>query len=580
MVVNSPDARRRWIEALHPTWVPRTLSQHLDHMASHFGDSPLVITDTCSYSYSDIVQWSIELAAGLVNAGIRVGDHIALIMGNYPEFVALKFAIARMGAVAVPINYLLRAREIEYIVLQSDAVMLITMDGFLDRDYLADLDELVPGWAQPTPADLGLGKLQRVVVFETAEVAPRYGTKYTLRTLQQAGTAHDYRRMQDYASQDLASSTADIIYTSGTTGSPKGVMLEHDMLLRAAYASAYTIARGKGTRMLFSLPMYHVFGYVECLIAATFVGGAIVPHLRFDPEAMVEAAEKYQVTEIVSVPLMTQKLIDVVKERGFDCPSLLTAFNSGGITPEAMWGEIRQYLGAREIITGYGMSETTASTSCTFPEGDDSYLLTTNGKLKFAGVAGDEKLGGVLAVYQVVNSETGDVLPWGERGELLVRGPAVTRGYYSKPEETARAFTDDGWLRTGDIGTVTEDGYIILKGRVKEAYRCGGEMVMPKEIEDLLNLQPGVAQCVVVGLEDQKMGEVGCACIVAESQQDPDLDQLRIYCCENLAKFKVPKYFRLMSEQDIPMTATGRPQKFKLAEALNLLTQQESASHG
>jgi len=171
-------------------------------------------------------------------------------------------------------------------------------------------------------------------------------------------------------------------------------------------------------------------------------------------------------------------------------------------------------------------------------------------------------------------------LPWGERGELLVRGPAVTRGYYNKPEETVSAFTDDGWLRTGDVGTVTEDGYVTLKGRVKEAYRCGGEMVMPKEIEDLLNLQPGVAQCVVVGLQDAKMGEVGCACIVAESQQDPDLDQLRMYCSENLAKFKVPKYFRRLSEQDIPMTATGRPQKFKLAEALHLLIQQESASHG
>ena len=580
MAVKSPDARRRGIEALHPTWVPRTLSQHLDHVANHFADLPLVITDARSYSYSDMVEWSAELAAGLVNAGIRPGDHVALLMGNHPEFVALKFAIARVGAVAVPINYLLRAREIEYILLQSDAVMLITMDSFLDRDYLADLDQLVPGWAQCNTGGLGLGRLQRIVVFETAEEPPRAGATYTLQTLEHAVTAHDRSRLQGYAKQDLATSNADIIYTSGTTGSPKGVMLEHDMLLRAAYASAYTIARGEGTRMLFSLPMYHVFGYVECLLAATFVGGAIVPHLRFDPVAMVEAAEKYQVTEIVSVPLMTQKIINVVKARGFDCPSLVTAFNSGGITPETMWGEIRQYLGAREIITGYGMSETTASTSCTFPEGDDSYLLTTNGKLKFAGVAGDEKLGGALAVYQAVDPETGDVLPWGERGELLVRGPAVTRGYYNKPEETARAFTDDGWLRTGDVGTVTEDGYVTLKGRVKEAYRCGGEMVMPKEIEDLLNLQPGVAQCVVVGLQDAKMGEVGCACIVAESQQDPDLDQLRMYCSENLAKFKVPKYFRLLSEQDIPMTATGRPQKFKLAEALHLLIQQESASHG
>jgi fatty-acyl-CoA synthase len=579
MEIKTPQERRDWIDTLHPAWVPRTLSQHLDHIATLFPDSPLVITQDGTYSYTDIVHWSTQLAAGLVNAGIRPGDHIALIMGNYPEFVALKFAIARVGAVAVPINFALRAREIDYILKQSDAVMLITMDCFMGRDYLTDLDMLAPGW-DSDPKNGGPGKIDRIIVFETGESVSRSGSHHSLATLADGATTADQERLQSYAFMNLAGSNADIIYTSGTTGTPKGVMLEHDMLLRAAFASAYTIALVPETRMLFSLPMYHVFGYVECLVAATFVGGAIIPQLSFDPTAMIEAAERHQVTEIVTVPLMTGKILEVVKERGFDCPSLVTSFNSGGNTPESMWGEIRQYLGAPEIITGYGMSETTASTSCTFPEGDDSYLLSTNGKLKYAGIAGDSSLDGVLAVYQSVDPESGTVLPWGEKGELLVRGPAVTRGYYNKPDETALAFTDDGWLRTGDVGTVTHDGYITLKGRVKEAYRCGGEMVMPKEIEDLLNLQPGVALCVVVGLQDEKMGEIGCACIVADAAQQPDLNQLRTFCTQNLAKFKVPKHFHLMDEHEIPMTATGRPQKFKLATSLQLLFEKEVSYHG
>ncbi|MCB1602838.1 MAG: acyl--CoA ligase, partial [Xanthomonadales bacterium] len=205
------------------------------------------------------------------------------------------------------------------------------------------------------------------------------------------------------------------------------------------------------------------------------------------------------------------------------------------------------------MLTGYGMTETTASTCCTLPEGDDRHLLTSNGRLKDAGLAGFDQPDDRLAVYKAIDPESGEDLPYGEEGELLVKGLAVTPGYYKKPEENEAAFTADGWLRTGDIGTVDAEGYVALHGRIKESYRCGGEMVMPQEVEELLMEHPGVSNALVVGVPDHKMGEVGCALIVPEGTA-PDSSELIALCAERLARFKVPKHVLFVTESDVPYT--------------------------
>lgn len=557
------DQRRAALEERFQGWAPGSLSKHLDDMTERYSDRPLLILDERQLTYQDVADWSLSLARGLVSLGVKRGDNVALLMANYPEFVALKFAIARIGAVAVPINFLLRANELEYIFRQSDAKALIIMSAFGDRDYLADLEVLMPGWMMAGGGE-AFPLLKHVIVFPGQGSVPKGAM--SVDDLQSLDGPEADARLSEFATQTTGDGIADIIYTSGTTGSPKGVMLEHHMVLRAAYASAFTCAFEEGRRLLFSLPMYHVFGYIECLIGAMFAGGAIIPRLTFDPEDMITAAERHAANEIICVPLMTQKLLEVVRERGFDSSSFTTMFNSGGATPAKMWREIREVLGAQEILTAYGMSETTASTTCTHPEAADDYLLTTNGKLKFAGVAGDPSLNGVLAVYRTMDPETNEVLPWGEPGELIVKGPIVTKGYYNKLEETNAAFTADGWLRTGDIGTVSEDGYVKLTGRIKETYRCGGEMVMPSEVETVLNTHPQVKQSHVVGIEDPKMGEIGCACIIPAVNAQVTEVELIDFCREKLARFKVPKHVLFVGESDIPMTATGRVQKFKLAD--------------
>jgi fatty-acyl-CoA synthase len=559
----TPLQRRAALEARHPTWRARTLSQALDSAAVEFAERPLVLGESQIYTYRDMQIWSRTLAAGLIECGVQAGDHVAVILANFPEFVAVKYAIARAGAVAVPVNFALRRQELSYILDQSDSKVLITMDRLRDRNYLEDLDALAPGWER-SGGGTRWPNLRRVFV-HAAEGKLRTGAT-SLDALNAMGTPTSRAELARCEATGDPHFRSDVIYTSGTTGLPKGVMLTHDMILRAAYASAYTRAFEDGRRILFALPMYHVFGFVECLIASTFVGGAIVPQLSFDARKMLDAARSQRATEMVCVPMMTLKLLDVARQYGFDGSDLLAMFNSGGASPPAIWRDIRELLGAREILTAYGMTETTASTTCTLPEGPDEFLLTTNGRLKFAGVAGDPDLGGVLAQYKTIDPATGLDLPPGLPGELVARGPIVTTGYYKKIEETRAAFNADGWLHTGDVGMITADGYLTLTGRLKETYRCGGEMVMPREIEDLLNEHPLVGQALVVGLPDMKMGEVGCACIVPAGESLPDPQELIDLCASRLARFKVPRHVVFLTAAELPLTATGRTQKFKLAE--------------
>jgi len=558
----SPADRRARLELAYPEWRAMTISAAFDRAARRNPARPLVLTEQGTYSYQQMLLWSKRLASGLIASGVGRGDKVALIIGNFPEYVALKLAISRAAATAVPINYFLRREELRYILRQSQTTTLITMSRLRDLDYLAELSAIAPGW-EANGGGEALPLLRRVFVFP---ISPHPDSRVrTLADLEALANAESDRELLRRESEDDAQACSDIIYTSGTTGRPKGVMLTHDMVLRTAYASAYTRAFEEGRRILFALPMYHVFGYVECLVACSFVGGAIIPQVSFDPERMLDAAERFSATEIVCVPMMTLKMLDVARHRGFHDEQLIAFFNSGGISPPTIWNDIAKQFGAAGVLTAYGMTETTASTCCTLPEGSAEQLLATNGRLKAAGVAGDPQLGGVLAVYKTIDPETGRDLPLGVQGELMVRGPVVTRGYYNKPVESREAF-DRGWLHTGDIGIVDADGYVTLLGRIKESYRCGGEMVIPGEIEEVISRHPLVKQVLVVGVPDEKMGEVGCACVVATENERPRAQELIELCSMMLARFKVPKHVLFVNAEDVPVTATGRAQKFKLAE--------------
>ena len=562
-----PADRQAALEQAKPAWNPLTLDQALSLAASEWPDNEFVVSEQGCFSYRALDQWVTELAVGLVSKGVRKGDNVALLMANYPEFVALKFAIARAGAVAVPINFMNRRDELKYVLEQSEAVCLITMDRFRDLNYLDMLDDISPEWSL-TNCLSALPKRPSVFVFSTGNQPLPAGVS----------TLADLKGEGDIPKQGDPASVSDIIYTSGTTGGPKGVMLTHDMLLRAAYGSAYARAFVTRQRILFSLPLYHVYGYVEGLLAALQVGGAVVIQEQFDPDSTLQAIDRYKVDDILLIPTMTLALLEQLKSKEYPLSSLKSMLSSGGKAPEKIWEDIYQAFGAIEVTTGYGMTEATASSTVTRPDDPVSRLKTTNGRLRDVGVAGESSIDGKLVRYRVVDVNTNEVLKANAIGELRMRGIGVTAGYYNKPEETAAAFDAEGWFRTGDLGVLDEQGYITLKGRTKESYRCGGELVLPLEVESVLTTHEGIAEAHVVAFPDDRMGEVGVACIISQSNAVLSEEALADFCRSRMARFKVPRHFLFLSREDIPVTPTGRPRKFLLAQVVrSLLTSNSSA---
>lgn len=556
--------RRRALEDRYGPWRPRCLAEMLDAAAEPYADRPFVIGESRARSYGELREWSRRIARGLVAAGVRPGDHVALVAPNWPETVAVRFGIARVGAVAVPVNFQLRAEELAYILQQSRAAAVVTMEEFRGIDALDSLDRIVPDWERGRATNLP--DLRLVVTIPADGGASRRAGATTLADLERepedALDAELARRAETMDPHD----TATIFYTSGTTGQPKGVLSTHDMELRSAYASAYTRAFEDGRRIAFALPLHHVFAYIEGLLAAMFAGGSIVIQPAFDPRASLEAIAKHGAGEVLYVPTMSLAVVDAARAGHYDLATLHSVMSAAQSAPARLWHDLREVLGLEQLVTAYGMTETSAATTYTMPGDPVELLVETVGRPKPGGVAGDPELSGLVAVYKAVDPDGGGDLPQGQAGELVTRGPIVGRGYYGKAEETAASVLPGGWLRSGDLGYVRDDGYLVLTGRSKELYKCGGELVMPTEVEDRLTRRSDVHQAYVVGVPDERMGEVGCAWVVPADDAKPDADGLIAYCRDQLARFKVPAYVLFAAADELPLTASGKVQKFKLAE--------------
>jgi fatty-acyl-CoA synthase len=551
--------RRSALEARFPVWEERPLGAWVRQVADRYGDRPLVVTDDRTVSYREADEWSTRLADGLVALGVKPGEHVGIVMANYLEFVPVKFAIAKAGAVAVPMNFLYRREEWQYVLAQSECCVLVTMTGFGGLDYLEMLDQMAPGWDAGESSE-HLPLLRDVIQFP-AEREPRPGVR-TLADLEELG------RGNAGASDEIVvdpRSVGDILYTSGTTGSPKGVLIVHDAPLRTAYASALTRAFDDGWRTLFSLPCYHMFGYVEGLLAVTMVGGSVVLQTKFDPREYLRGIEAHEAVDILCVPTMTVALLEHPEAKTFDLSTLTAVLSGSAPGPAWLWQRVARDLGATEIVTGYGMTETGGAQTLSLPE--DSYELTatTVGRPKLAGSAGIAERGGALTEYRAVDPLTATPLPDGEEGELVSRGPTNMLGFWNKAEESALGLREN-WVFSGDLGLVREDGYLQITGRSKELYKSGGELVMPKEIEELLSAHAEISQVYAIGLNDERWGEIGCVCVVRAPGGTITETEVIDLCRANLARFKVPKLVRFLEAQELPTTPTGKIQKFKLVD--------------
>jgi fatty-acyl-CoA synthase len=548
--------RRAALGERFATWTPRTLHERLDECCARYGGRPFVITDDRSISYDETADWSRRLADGLAEIGVRPGDRVGMVLANYPEFAPVKFAISRAGAVAIPFNYLYRRDELAFVLAQSECAVLITMTGFAGLDYLAMLDSIAPGWDGDGELSLTtLPSLRRVVLLPT-------DGRHRDRVLDVAGLDALGRSHPGASAGQGASpgDLGDILYTSGTTGSPKGVMVTHDAVLRTAYASALTRGYEDGRRILFSLPCYHMFGYLEGLLSVLYVGGAIIPLTAFSPAGYLAGVERHRATDILCVPTMAVAIIEHPDRDRYDLSSLGAILCGSAPAPVWIWEKFRDELGIEEIVTGYGMTESGGAMTLTLPEDPLELSSVTVGRPKLAGPAGTPD--GAITEYKTVDVLTGADLPAGAEGELASRGPTSMLGYWNSPGQTA-ATLRDGWVLTGDLGP---DGYLRLTGRSKELYKSGGELVMPREIEDVLSRHDGISEAFAVGVADERWGEMGVAVVVRSPGSDVTAEEVIGLCRDKLARFKVPKRVLFLDRQELPVTPTGKVQKFRLAQ--------------
>lgn len=558
-------ARRDELLGRFPVWRERTLDGWLDDCAARYAWRPFVLSDDDCLTYEHVAVESRRLAAGLMALGVRPGDRVGLVMANYPEFVTVKFAIARVGAIAVPFNYLYRRDELAFVLGDSGCRVLVTMTGFGDLDYQSMLDDIVPGWdhddfAGRADSSDSLAALRHVVILETDR--PRRAGVRSVADLAELGADTADRVL----SQGDPRAPGDILYTSGTTGSPKGVVTSHDGVLRTAFASALTRAYEDGRRILFSLPCYHMFGYVEGLLSVMFVGGAAVLQQRFSAEGYFRGIQHHHATDILCVPTMAVAMVESPARSSFDLSSLSAILCGSAPAPIWLWQQIERDFGVSEIVTGYGMTECGGAMTLTLPEDALSLTSETVGRPKLAGAAGVAGTD-ALVTYRVVDPTTGADVEAGAEGELLSSGPSTMLGYWNRAAETSAALRL-GWLWSGDLGCRRADGYLKVTGRSKDMYKSGGELVMPKEIEDLLAGHPDISQVFAIGLTDDRWGEIGCVVVVPVPGGVITEQEIMAICRANLARFKVPKRVVFYRADQLPTTLTGKVQKFRLVQQL------------
>jgi fatty-acyl-CoA synthase len=556
------EEKRGAIARRHPVWVEQALDSYLDRAVTEFADEPLVLTDDIILSYADVAALSRRIAASLLDRGIAPGERVGMVMANHPVAVPLLFAIWRIGAVAVPMNTLYRPAELEYAIREADCALLVVMESFGSRHYAEDLDGLVPGWRE--------GRNKTLPTLRSAIVLDEAGLESTVRLSAKAG-------VDEINVPTDPHSLAVIMFTSGTTGFPKGVMQTHDNLLRAAYAGAYHQAFERGRRAVFSLPLYHSFGLVVGLLSGLIVGGGIVPLLKFDPDMILRAIARHRATFLMGVPTMTIALMEQAKVQEYDLSSLTAIHSAAAPTPSWVWRDIQQTLGCEEIFTSYGQTETTATIICTQPGDPIEVVASTQGKAVEAGVAGISEEEGRIAQFKTIDPETGEDLPWGSPGEICTRGPMNSLGYFRRPEESAKIMLPGGWIRMGDLGQFRDDGNLFLTGRSKELYKSRGELVSPKELEQILTGHPAISQAFLIGMPDDRWGECGCAWIVPTPGRRIEPQEVINYLAERVARYKLPRDVWFIEDEMLPKTGTGKVQKNMLQKMAARLI--EGATH-
>jgi fatty-acyl-CoA synthase len=527
-----------------------TIGASLERAAAEHGDRPALVSrhQRRRLIYRELDAEVDRVARGLLAAGLRKGERLAIWSPNRVEWALVQYATARVGVILVNVNPAYRTHELAYALRQSGSRMLIAARSFRDSDYVAAVEE-VRG---------ELPELERVAFLDD----PSWDE------LLAGAEGVDREDLAARAAELDFNDAINIQYTSGTTGFPKGATLSHHNILNNGFFT------GEGCRLrpedliCVPVPYYHCFGMVIGNLAALTHGSCVVlPGEAFEPRAVLDAVSEERCTVLYGVPTMfIAELTELEREPGrWDLRSLRTGIMAGAPCPIETMRKVIERMNMSEVTIAYGMTETSPASTQTAAEDPLERRVSTVGRVH------------PHVEIRVADPETGRTVPRGEPGEFQTRGYGVMLGYWNDPERTAEAIDAARWMHTGDLGTMDEEGYVNIVGRIKDMVIRGGENVYPREIEDFLMGHPDVLEAQVVGVPDERQGEELVAWVRRRQGATCDADDLREFCRERIARYKVPRYVRFIDE--FPMTVTGKVQKFKLREqAMEELGRREVAT--
>jgi fatty-acyl-CoA synthase len=538
-----------------------TIPEHFADVVARFPDHEAVVSlhQNRRLTYAQLAQAIDALARGLVGVGFQKGERVAVWSTNNIEWLLLQMATARIGAILVNINPAYRTRELAYALQRSEVQGLFVIPSFHTSDYIAMLVELIPElkgtapghWKSPDcPA------LRNVVAYNPATPDQTERPQSGFLTWQEVLAAGDQVTDAQLQTRTAALDPDDPIniqYTSGTTGFPKAVVLAHHNILNNAYFAAQAMHLTDADRLVVPVPFYHCFGMVLANLLCLSVGACIViPCEHFEAGQVLHAVEQERATAIHGVPTMFIAELEHAQFRDFNLSTLRTGIMAGAPCPPALMTRVMEDMHCREILIGYGETEASPITHLT--SRDDTLARRT------------ETVGKNLPHQEVkvVDLVTGKTVPLGQVGEICFRGYHVMRGYYGDESATRKAIDPQGWLHSGDLGTMDADGYVRITGRLKEMIIRGGENIYPREIEDYLFTHPKVAAVAVFGIPDEYYGEQVAAWIRLRAGERATEDEIRAFCKGRIAHFKIPHYIWFVDE--FPMTVTGKMQKFRMRE--------------
>jgi fatty-acyl-CoA synthase len=548
-------------DIMHLT-VGQLLSKIADQYPEH--EAVVYVDRDLRYTYRQFYEICGQAAKGFMKLGIAKGDQLAIWASNYPEWLITQFATGRMGAVLVTVNTNYRTAELEYLLRQSDTSTLLLMESYRGVSYTEMLYEIVPELKDAEPGKLQsqrLPCLKNVVILSDK----KYPGMFNWSDVMELGKTVSDEELREREDSLDPFDVINMQYTSGTTGFPKGVMLTHSNIINNGRNIAECMNLTFQDRLCIPVPFFHCFGCVLGTMACVSVGATMVPVLEFDALEVLKTVEKERCTGLHGVPTMFIAELNHPEFSSFDLSSLRTGIMAGSPCPIEVMKAVVERMGAREITIAYGQTESSPVITQTRTNDPIELRVTSVGRpLPHVEV-------------KIVDPSTGKELPPGEQGELCTRGYHVMKGYYKNPEATKNVIDEDGWLHTGDLATMDENGYFKITGRLKDMIIRGGENIYPREIEEFLYTHPKIRDVQVIGVPSVKYGEEVMAWIQVKDGETLTPEEVRAYCEGKIARFKIPRYIEFC--ESFPMTASGKIQKFKLREqAIELLGLHDAAS--